>query len=251
MKTIPMIFNQQMVKALFDGRKTVTRRPVEPWRLPVECNFQDERYPESKYMSTANNHNRWGFGVFGDTPEAAMENYNGEYSSCAPYNQGDLIWVRETFQAYCEPEKDYLEVNFKTGKGVTVSYPATDELVEIEDMETGNSSCRKKPSIHMPRYASRLTLRVTGVRCEQLNNTTNESATKEGINCYQFYPDDGFPLCDGYTHLPDDGKCALHTSPKEAYKHLWNSIYSNWDENPWVWVIEFEVVHKNVDEVVA
>lgn len=228
MKTIPMIFNQQMVKALVDGRKTVTRRPVESWRLPVECSYQDDRYPNSKCMSTANNHSRWGFGVFGDTPEAAMENYNGGYSSCAPYNKGDLIWVRETFQAYVNDENEYLDANFKTGQGVTVSYPATDELVEIVDMETGYSSCRKKPSIHMPRWASRLTLRVTDVRCERVQQITKVGAINEGFDLSNFL---GFP--------------------RVWFKEVWNSIYSNWDENPWVWVIEFEVIHKNVDEVTA
>lgn len=230
MKTIPMIFNQQMVQALVYGLKTVTRRPVEPWRLPVECNFQDERYPESKYMSTANNHNRWGFGVFGETPEAAMENYNGEYSSCAPYNKGDLIWVRETFQAYVD-ENEYLDADFKTGKGVTVSYPATDELVEIVDMETGNSSYRKRPSIHMPRWASRLTLRVTDVRCEKVQQVTDYSAAKEGFSL---------------SYKPSSS-----TSPLNRFKEMWDNIYKNWDENPWVWVIEFEVIQKNVDEVTA
>lgn len=224
MKTIPMIFNQEMVKALVDGRKTVTRRPVAEWQLPVECNFKDERYPESKYMSTANNHKRYGFGVFGATPDAAMENYNDEYSSCAPYNKGDLIWVRETFQAYVTPEKDYLDADFKTGRGITISYPATDELVEIEDMETGSYSCRKRPSIHMPRWASRLTLRVTDVRCERVQKIDKEQAKKEGVS---------------------PGKLPW----VKAYQKIWDSIYSNWDKNPWVWVVEFELIMKNVDEL--
>jgi hypothetical protein len=224
MKTIPMIFNQQMVKALVDTRKTVTRRPVEGWRLPVKTGQHGDEYPNQKYMTRASNHNRWGFGLFGETPEAAMENYNGEYSSCAPYNKGDLILVRETFQAYVTPEKDCLEANFKTGKGITISYPATDELVEIEDMETGSYSCRKRPSIHMPRYASRLTLRVTDVRCERVQQIDKEQAKKEGVS---------------------PGK-----SPwVKAYQRIWDSIYSNWDENPWVWVVEFDVIKQNVDSV--
>ena len=246
-----MIFNQQMVQALVDGRKTVTRRPVEPWRLPVECNFQDERYPESKYMSTANNHNRWGFGVFGDTPEAAMENYNGEYSSCAPYNQGDLIWVRETFQAYVDDENEYLDADFKTGKGVTVSYPATDELVEITDIETGHSSLRKKPSIHMPRWASRLTLRVTDVRCERIQRTTDCSAIKEGLFKQEHhFSSMDYPF-DNVGYKTSKSSTFICSCPVIAFKDIWDSIYSNWDENPWVWVIEFEVIRKNVDEVTA
>lgn len=225
MKTIPMIFNQQMVAALVDGRKTVTRRPVEPWRLPVKTGEHGDNYPDSKYMTAANNHSRWGFGLFGETPEAAMENYNGEHKSCAPFNKGDLIWVRETFQAYVTPEKDYLEASFKAGKGITIYYPATDELVEIEDMETGNYSCRKKPSIHMPRYASRLTLRVTDVRCERVQQIDRQQVIKEGFNDWT------------------------------GFAFAWSCIYLNsgkgWDENPWVWVIEFEVIKSNIDKVIA
>lgn len=200
-----MIFNQQMVQALVDGRKTVTRRPIRYFR-------------DSSHWSLRINENRLMQSLDGgkETPTGLS----------VPFKVGDLIWVRETFQAYVEPEKDYLEANFKTGKGVTVSYPATDELVEIEDMETGNSSCRKKPSIHMPRYASRLTLRVTGVRCERIHQMTKMDAIDEGFDLSNLL---GFP--------------------RLWFRDVWNSLYSNWDENPWVWVIEFEVIHKNVNEV--
>ncbi|TVU79897.1 hypothetical protein FQP85_22155 [Pseudoalteromonas neustonica] len=215
MKTIPMIFNQEMVQALVDGRKTVTRRPVEAWRLPVKCTYQDESRPaERTYMSNANNHRRWGFGVFGETPEAAMENYNGEYSSCAPYNKGDLIWVRETLEINCYLDAFYLVDN------------------EVLDLENRDWQYRepeyigKIPSIHMPRWASRLTLRVTNVRCERIHQMTKMDAIDEGFDLSNLL---GFP--------------------RLWFRDVWNSLYSNWDENPWVWVIEFEVIKSNVDEV--
>ena len=211
-----MIFNQQMVKALVDGRKTVTRRPVESWRLPVECSYQDDRYPNSKYMSTASNHSRWGFGVFGETPEAAMENYNGEYKSCAPYNKGDLIWARETFRQF----------NSSDECGCSDSpcgCPNNGTYIYKENGDSGES--KWKPSILMPRKASRLTLRVTDVRCERLQKIGRQQVIKEGFNDWT------------------------------GFAFAWSCIYSSsgkgWDESPWVWVIEFEVIHKNVDEVTA
>ena len=232
MKTIPMIFNQQMVKALMDGRKTVTRRPLknQPIKNGAFWDFKWGAASSLDYLPIVAGH---------------------ATANAAPFKVGDLIWVRETFcfgrldEADAEhPADRTLFIDQGCGNEYYIQkewavYKGVEELDEV----------KWKPSIHMPRKASRLTLRVTDVRCEKLSETTNESATKEGINCYQFYPDDGFPLCNGYTHLIDDGQCVLHSSAKEAYKHLWNSIYSNWDENLWVWVIEFEVIKKNVDEV--
>lgn len=222
MKTIPMIFNQQMVTALVDGRKTVTRRPVESWRLPVECHYQDDRYPESKYMSTANNHGRWGFGVFGATPEAAMENYNGEYQSCAPYNKGDLIWVRETFRQF----------NSSNECGCSDSpcgCPSNGSFIYKAGGDDGES--KWKPSIHMPRKASRLTLRVTGVRCERVQAITDEQARNEGV----------YPARPSSLVMPH----------YISFMDLWGELYGNWCKNPWVWVIEFELIKSNIDKVIA
>lgn len=230
MKTIPMIFNQEMVEALVDGRKTVTRRPVESWRLPVECYYKDERYPESKYMSTANNHGRWGFGVFGSTPEAAMENYNGEYKSCAPYSKGDLIWVRETFRQF----------NSSNECGCSDSpcgCPNNGTYIYKSNGDDGES--KWKPSIHMPRIASRLTLRVTGVRCERIQSITDNEAVKEGV-----------PSNEEAKKLAVEDGLTWYEKSSVWFKHIWNRIYSNWDKNPWVWVIEFEVIHKNIDKVI-
>ncbi|MBE0379215.1 ASCH domain-containing protein [Pseudoalteromonas prydzensis] len=204
MKIIPMIFNQQMVQALAEGRKTVTRRPMK--LETKDCDL----------------------GCLLKPNEVAGEVNNDNFQN-ASYRVGDLIWVRETFQAYVDDENEYLDADFKTGKGVTVSYPATDKLVEIVDIETGNSSCRKKPSIHMPRWASRLTLRVTDVRCERVQNITEAQAKYEGV----------FPARPSSLVMP------YYIS----FMDLWEDLYKNWCKNPWVWVIEFDVIKQNVDSV--
>lgn len=250
MKSIPMIFNQEMVKALVDGRKTVTRRPVEVWRLPVDTIEIDSSHPESRYMSIASNHSRWGFGVFGATPEAAMENYNGEYKSCAPYNKGDLIWVRENFKVelnqFYDLKGEYALV-YGADDGCNLINPNDDNNDKLANLVNKKGLT---PSIHMPRWASRLTLRVTNVRCERIQNITDESAIKEGLITKEHrFSSMEYPLGDiGY--MVSQNSNDIYSCPVAAYKDLWNSIYSNWHENPWVWVVEFEVIHKNIDKVI-
>ncbi len=204
MKLIPMIFNQEMVSALVDGSKTVTRRPMklETKDSDLHCLLKPN--------------------------EVAGEVNDGNYQNSL-YRPGDLIWVRETFCIgridevdaehpadreliieQCTGDNNYISKSFACGEGVI-------ELGEV----------KWKPSIHMPRKASRLTLRVIAVHCERLQNITKEQAKKEGVSptgCTK-----GFWV--------------------KAYQMLWDSIYGNWINNPWVWVIEFEVLQKNIDEV--
>jgi hypothetical protein len=113
---------------------------------------------------------------------------------------------------------------------------------------------KKRVSIFMPRWASRLTLTVTDVRVERLQDCSHADAMAEGINCYTFYPSDDHPLCDGYTHIyPDDKESVLHPSAKEAYAALWDSINGNrkgasWEANPWVVAISFTAQQRNIDQ---
>ena len=107
---------------------------------------------------------------------------------------------------------------------------------------------RWRPSIHMPRWASRITLEITGVRVERLQDITEEDAIAEGI-----YEDQVIvgAHCNGGTHTEVRGSRFFGTDDNEgfefaagAYKALWDSIYGrdSWDKNPWVWVVEFKRV---------
>ena len=126
-----------------------------------------------------------------------------------PYGQpGDLLWVRESFTMYDD------QPLYKTGKH--------------DDM------MKWKPSIHMPRWASRLTLKIKEIRVERLQDISNEDAVAEGI---------GTPLDMRYAAL-------------DEFKPLWDSINAKrhhgkyaWDKNPWVWVIVFEVIKQNIDQL--
>lgn len=136
---------------------------------------------------------------------------------------GDKVWVREAFQPlFAEGVQDQWETNWKTGKGYAISYPATDGIHEFVDADD-NLSDACKPSIHMPRWASRITLDVTAVRVESVQHITRGDCMAEGCP---------FP------------NIAHETDPIKWYSELWESINGpgSWAANPWVWVIEFKVV---------
>ena len=207
MKTIPMIFNQQMVQALTEGRKTVTRRPM---KIQPEKNGGFWEFP-------------WGAGSSLDylpiMPGHATAN-------AAPSKIGDLIWVRETFclgrldEVDAEHPDDrslIIEQCFGDNNYIAKQFAVSEGVTELDEVKW-------KPSIHMPRKASRLTLRVTNVRCERVQQIDKDQVKKEGVKPFR---------------LPW----------VKAYQKLWDSIYSNWDENPWVWVIEFDVIKQNVGSV--
>ncbi|NGZ18007.1 morphogenetic protein [Vibrio aestuarianus] len=202
MKHVPMIFNTAMVKALLDGRKTVTRRPLNK---SVKLKLQDAEQAEEIHSIT----------------EPLDKSYVLDF---APVKVGDLIWVRETFVAL--GHNDYEEVSPRNRSDIhEFRYKASelDSLANENDWEVRGYHWR--PSIHMPRYASRLTLKVTDVRIERVQEITPKQAVKEGFNDWT------------------------------GFAFTWSSIYLNqglgWGKNPYVWVIEFEVINQNVTKVAA
>ena len=164
MKERPILFSTEMVRAILDDRKTMTRRVVKP------------QPPED-----------WGV-------------------KC-PYGKiGDVLWVRETF---CKYKGDYL-------------YKADFDPLTRKEFERDN---KWKPSIFMPRSASRISLRITNIRVERLNDITEEDAKLEGV----IYPAN--PVIENYGN-----------GYRTNFRLLWESINgkASWGQNPWVWVIEFE-----------
>lgn len=204
MKVVPMIFNTDMVKALMAGDKRATRRPVKiDYERGMNVPVVRGRNGEVSVLSFA--------------PIAGL---------CPFVNFGDLIYVRETFRLFNHSDE--------CGCSDYCSCPPSGTPFYFANCG-GDSESKWKPSIHMPRAASRLTLKVTDVRVERVQDITEEQAIKEGINKHHQLPAFKSPI--GY-----------HTSPVYAFEELWNSIYGNWEENPYVWVIEFEVIHQNVDK---
>lgn len=178
----PILFNTEMVRAILEGRKTVTRRVVKP--QPKAALFP---MPDSMCWP----------GCFANNEEDRIYR--------PPYQPGDILWVRETFA--------------KSMAG-TFMYLADYTAIMVE---------RWQPSIHMPREAARIFLRVTGVRVERLQEMTLKDAAMEGMDLRG-------PMFTKFVEVWNS------TVPKHPNKFKRYPYY--WEDNPWVWVIEFERISK-------
>lgn len=207
----PMIFNTEMVRALLDGRKLQTRRPMPEWQKPKK-NVSGESGME--WISIAQRDARWGFALYGNTEDECMSKYTGWL--CPFAAPGDLIYVRETFRRF--------DSSNECGcSEAPCGCPRTGTPIYFSDCSCSES--KWTPSIHMPRWASRLTLKVTGVRVERVQDISEADACLEGI-----------------TSRADQWR-------RDAFKDTWQTIYGDsWEHNDWVWVIDFEVIRQNVDE---
>lgn len=193
MKERPILFSAPMVRALLDGTKTQTRRIVKP--QPDHPHF----YKRHKLT----------------TDDEGIEIYLTSAVMAKaikfPYGQiGDRLWVRESWQAWSE---------FDRVKEDAISIEARERLNYLADGNVWDA--RSRPSIHMPRWASRITLEITGVRVERLQEISDCDAIEEGV---------------------DRTNTSISGYAKERYKRIWGSINGagSWNENPWVWVIQFK-----------
>ncbi|HBY6729726.1 morphogenetic protein [Klebsiella pneumoniae] len=220
MKERGMIFNGEMVRAILDGRKTQTRRPV---KFPV--------HDKNLGCELAGN-------------ELAGELSAGNYLNSAFGKPGDRIWVRE---AYRLPAS--LDDVSPTGVGemaVATGYRKpwaptfyeftgtfSDGWKGFETPPKVSGAGKLRPSIHMPRWACRILLEITDVRVERLNSISQEDAQAEGMELTGWRPT--------YSD-PDSGGEVM--TPYDNFAQLWESIYGeeSWKANPWVWVIEFKRV---------
>ncbi|MBD9585768.1 hypothetical protein IB254_01750 [Pseudomonas sp. PDM03] len=214
-KERPILFSAPMVRAILEGRKTVTRRAVNP--QPV--------LTEGSGFS-------WKGHLFGSGSDSRETSRNFSHH-CCPYGKpGDRLWVRETWTRAGNGDPGYL------------TYRATYPDCLPPDLENipPASELRWKPSIHMFRRDSRILLEITDVRVERLQDISEKQALAEGIVGVAFRPDDGWPICTGYMVGPDDGKTGLQTTAAKAFAGLWDSVGGDWNANPWVWVVEFKQV---------
>ncbi|UCP00059.1 hypothetical protein LF844_09680 [Metapseudomonas lalkuanensis] len=206
----PILFSGPMVRVILDGRKTVTRRPLNARSLKLidygaqagECHYLPDSGP-------------------------LHPNSVQYYADFCPYGQpGDRLWVRETTMA-----------DYDTHDGVVLSrYAADNEPVLYWDEDDGEPIQAvshwdyprdSRPSIHMKRSSCRLLLEITDVRVERLQDINDEQAIAEGIDVHP----SGF-----YGNGCITAWC--------AFLELWESINGagSWDANPWVWVVEFKRV---------
>ncbi|MCU7998079.1 ASCH domain-containing protein [Shewanella sp. SM95] len=209
MKQRPIIFNTEMVQAIVDGRKTQTRRQMNPQPKPdTETSQGGYWFPCAAFQSMVH-----------------VEDFQHPFSrgmasdACPICSVGDQLYVRETF-ADC---------------GSRLTYKA--------DKDDGAHCVVKRwtPSIHMPRACARILLEVTAVRVERLNDISEQDAKAEGLQYSSVYQQWG-GVEKHSSHKPHSPHWRWYKNPQHAFKSLWNSIYENWDANPWVWVIEFKVI---------
>jgi hypothetical protein len=233
MRETPLLFSTPMVQAILDGRKTVTRRIVNPqpnnpntfgispiwgYDVPMGLNNQPIKHWTSDFRYKGAPKDPWNyFGVHCAT------NVNGQRVDknivCPVGKVADRIWVRETWSKI-----HYENIDEKP----TYFYKA--------DANTSNLQHIWKPSIHMPKSAARIWLEITKISIEQLNDVTAEDAIKEGIECigkkfgvrqWKYYKVGSNGDAGGW--------------PVISFRSLWESINGegSWDLNPWVWRIEF------------
>lgn len=216
----PIIFNADMVRAVLDGRKTQTRRIVNG--VPSSHDFHG--WVLSSTSAKDEGKACW---AIGKSPLL-----NKPIRVRCPFGEvGDRLWVRESFYEHghwqgggYDPEESY----FVSDKRVL--YPA--DGIQRPSERKREDFWRSRPSIHMPRWASRITLEITGVRVERLQDISRSDAIAEG-------GPQSHPSIDAVSRdygFPDFSR--------SWFGQTWWSIYGeeSWQANPWVWVIEFKRV---------
>ncbi|ENW05720.1 ASCH domain-containing protein [Acinetobacter beijerinckii] len=219
MKERPILFSTPMVQALIEARKTQTRRVVKSELIIDQAEFESGNRPH----------------VIRSEPSLQYWIENG-----CPFGQiGDQLWVRETW--HVEPDVEGWSMNdnepctgwigYKAGGSKEVTAPNFDAVQRCfpkGEVDWDFLPNDWRPSIFMPRWASRIQLEIMNIRIERLNDISEDDAKAEGM-------------------IADDDYCA-----EEYFSKLWNEI-NGWDEkgwnaNPWVWVIEFKVIQGDKHE---
>ncbi|WP_444942744.1 hypothetical protein ACJJIK_10840 [Microbulbifer sp. ZKSA006] len=248
-KEKPIIFNTEMVRAILDGRKTQTRRLMKPQPEPSPygghwwaCDTVESMVNVEEQL---NNEGGWA----------------GFAGSVCPHGQtGDRLWVRETFHIPGGYLDQYLIDEISQGitkREEQISYMADNPRLTPAD---GGWS----PSIHMPRWASRITLEIAAIRIQRIQDISAEDAKAEGCYSNEEYADlagkeNIWPcrVCEGYQahsamgiHFGwEEVDCVICDTPIKRFRELWRSVYGedNWNQNPWVWVIEFRRVEQQAE----
>jgi hypothetical protein len=202
----PILFSAPMVRAILDGRKTQTRRVVKP---------QPASEPDLWFIDAS--------GAF------AARTAGDEWLTVrCPYGlASDRLWVRETWRLH-ERFSDVARIVYAASQGR--SWTEMHEDFPAEKAGRLAPSQKFKPSIHMPRWASRITLEITDVRVERLNDCSSEDAKAEGLEW-------AAPTY-GISGVAE----SWNADPVAAYRALWEHINGPdaWAANPWVWVVSFK-----------
>jgi hypothetical protein len=230
MNSRPILFSAPMIRAILAGQKTQTRRIIK-WRgePPDFVGGRGEEGDPNAWGWFFDGPHHHGYAVVARGHSERFD--NGSVSLPCPYGEpGDQLWVRETWglhirstsTAWCRAS-----IKGRSPDELALAYA----LAYSADGDSPQAFWR--PSIHMPRWASRLSLEVVGVRVERLHQITQADAVAEGIA-----DTSAVWSAAGESPLSDTDRAG----PRAGYETLWKDINGaeSWDENPWVWVIEFK-----------
>lgn len=211
MKERPILFNGDMVRAILDGRKTQTRRIVKLYDGKFPCSVS------KNYITACEMKNGVGpwWHPYGGHPGEPLP-IERLHDACPFGKPGDRLWVRENFYLADRYFADAESAQVTDPEGYPRHIGYSESMGSEAERCARDYGVKQAPSIHMPRWASRINLEIKNVRVERLQDISEEDAKAEG-----FLESEDF-------------------TPKGAFKKTWNDIYGNWNENPWVWVIEFE-----------
>lgn len=239
MKERPILFSGEMVRAILDGEKTQTRRVVKP-QPQRQGHGSDWYWVWEGRNSTA----KWTGGRPG-----ACALFHGLLSECPFGVPGDRLWVREAFGLGRRQDVDAAEdwsgplPNTDPRRRDPLFWGASPPRWVVGYAADGCEG-RMRPSIHMPRWASRLTLEITGVRVERLQDITEEDAAAEGVERWKGHQSGAWRNYGRQEFFAEH--VSYHMSARESFESLWDGLYAKrghgWPENPWVWVVEFRRV---------
>lgn len=225
-RVLPILFNTDMVRAILDGRKTVTRRVVHRGESYPEYHGRDKFYGVVDHLN--NDYKNWYAGFYNDN-DVFIGYDGGRHTDAlywkAPCKPGDILYVRETWKIVDYLDGISLKFEYKAdGKISDFIDFANDRLQRVLKYISEKGWC---PALFMPKEAARIWLKVTDVRVERLQKITEHEAEKEGF-------------CD-------DAEYCTGNTARGHFEELWNHTIKKsdidrygWKANPWVWVVEFE-----------
>lgn len=206
MKDRPILMNGAMVRATLDGSKTQTRRIMKPQPQIRPDSDGKHCWPAKAFQSMLT------------VEDLALAGYEGMAGDACPHGcHGDGLWVREAFArtAVCQA-------------------PGQEWVVYREGDNRTDYGGPWKPSIHMPRSASRIMLAITNVRIERLQDISDADIEAEGIDMEALAE-----AQERYDVIAKDGNASGRPTLRSAWRALWESTGGDWDANPWLWAISF------------
>lgn len=232
MSVRPILFNTDMVRAIMEGYKTVTRRLINPRYRNDESGFQVITSMNGEFIRVEKV----------DEDESSIFSDGTERYVNPLYQTGDILYVRETWTESCP---------HGIGACPSGKPKQADRICDVcqhnkpfyykaDDIE--NKYVKWNPSIHMPKQAARIWLKVTGVRVERLQDISNEQILAEGANKDR--------ISSYIQQMAEDTEEWTRAAYLLEWSNLWDSTvkadWQKWENNPWVWVIEFEQCEKPV-----